>query len=46
MMPEVPTQHRTTNINGFGVFENIGGDLSLVKPGLEFSDANQLNDVK
>lgn len=28
------------------MFESVGGDISLIKPGLELSDQNQLNDVK
>jgi len=36
----------TQSVQGFGVFESVGGDISLIKPGLELSDQNQLNDVK
>ena len=33
-------------MQGFGVFENVGGDINLIRPGLELSEQNQLNDVK
>ena len=32
--------------SGVGVFEHIGGDLQLVKPGMEFSDTDTLKEVK
>jgi len=40
MLPAESLHHRSKNIQGFGVFENIGGDISLIKPGLELSEAN------
>ena len=27
-----PAPHRQLHIQGYGVFENIGGDLSIIKP--------------
>ena len=39
-------KYRDPNHAGFGVFEHIGGDLSLIKPGMELSDMEAINDVK
>ena len=40
------SRHRSPGQTGFGVFEKIGGDLSLVRPGLEHSDTDALKEVK
>lgn len=38
--------HRSPGIKGYGAFENIGGDLSLIKTGFELTEGDTLDDVK
>jgi len=38
--------HRAPGLRGVGVFENIGGDLSLIKSGFELTEADTIDDVK
>ena len=33
-------------MKGYGAFENIGGDLSLIKTGFELTEGDTLDDVK
>ena len=38
--------HRAPDTKGFGIFEKIGGDLSLIKPGLESNDLSALEEIR
>lgn len=38
--------YRAPDRKGVGIFEQIGGDLSLIRPGLEHSDTDALKEVK
>jgi len=38
--------HRALGIKGYGAFENIGGDLALIKTGFELTEGDTLEDVK
>ena len=41
-----PAPHRQLHIQGYGVFENIGGDLSIIKPQQPKDKNNSYQDVK
>jgi hypothetical protein len=45
-MSNSPSRIKDPNKMGIGVFETITSDLALLKPGLELSDHDTLNEIK
>ena len=38
--------HRAPGLKGYGAFENVVGDLALIKSGFELTEGDTLDDVK
>lgn len=41
-----PHRYRSPYEPGVGVFEHIGGDLALIKPGLELTENDRMREIK